>query len=243
MPRFTWLLLLAVMPWSARADLEVVPLRHRTVEQVLPVLKPLVEPGGALSGMQGQLIIRASAANIAELKRVLASIDTRARRLVVSVRQDADEQARDAAAGGRVVIGNDGRSRADIRIRDNAASANERVDQRVQVVEGGIAYIDVGRSIPVPGGYRDTGTGFAVLPRLAGDRVVLDINPRRESVGPRGTVNSQSVSTSLSGRLGEWIELGGIDQVRSSSGGGVLARSSSGQAGARRVWVRVEAVD
>jgi hypothetical protein len=243
MPRLPWLLLLAVLPWTARADLEVVPLRYRTVDQVLPVLRPLVEPGGALSGMSGQLVIRASAANIAELKRVLASIDTRPRRLVVSVRQDADERASDAGASGRVVIGGDGRSRADVRVRDNQASASDRVDQRIQVTEGGIAHLQVGQSIPVPGGYRDVGTGFAVLPRVAGDRVTLDINPRRESVGPRGTVESQSLSTSVSGRLGEWIELGGIDQAGSATTGGLLSRSSSSREGARRVWVRVEALD
>ena len=50
---------------SAQAQQQVVilPLHHRTVEDVLPVLEPLLEPGGALSGMSGQLIIRASPGN------------------------------------------------------------------------------------------------------------------------------------------------------------------------------------
>ena len=45
----------------------------RTIDEAagLPVLRPLVEPGGALSGMNDQLVIRASRANIAELRRVL----------------------------------------------------------------------------------------------------------------------------------------------------------------------------
>ena len=35
---------------------EVISLRHRTAEQVIPVLRPLLEPGGALSGQYNQLI-------------------------------------------------------------------------------------------------------------------------------------------------------------------------------------------
>jgi len=33
----------------AQQALEIIPLRHRTVDQVLPALQPLVEPGGALT--------------------------------------------------------------------------------------------------------------------------------------------------------------------------------------------------
>ena len=63
---FAALLCLALLsPLLARAqqEMEVIPLRHRTVEQVLPTLRPLLEPGGALSGMNDQLILRASRKN------------------------------------------------------------------------------------------------------------------------------------------------------------------------------------
>ena len=58
---------LAVLAGAATAQyaLEIIPLRHRTVEQVLPVLQPLVEPGATLSGTRGQLFVRASPANVA----------------------------------------------------------------------------------------------------------------------------------------------------------------------------------
>src|SRR5256885_10971400 len=50
----------------AQQALEIIPLRHRTLDQVLPALQPLVEPGGALTGQSGQLIVRTSPANLAE---------------------------------------------------------------------------------------------------------------------------------------------------------------------------------
>jgi hypothetical protein len=45
--------------------LEIIPLRYRTVDQVLPALRPLLEPGGTLTGQGNQLIVRASPDNLA----------------------------------------------------------------------------------------------------------------------------------------------------------------------------------
>src|SRR5205807_8255459 len=77
----------------AQQALERIPLRHRTADQVLPALQPLVEPGGALTGQAGQIIVRASPANLAESKRALEAIDRPLRRLQISVRFDDSLEA------------------------------------------------------------------------------------------------------------------------------------------------------
>ncbi|HVP09134.1 MAG TPA: hypothetical protein VMT02_06400 [Burkholderiales bacterium] len=46
-----WLLAAACSAW-AQGALEVITLRHRTAEQVIPVLQPLLEPGGAIRGQR-----------------------------------------------------------------------------------------------------------------------------------------------------------------------------------------------
>jgi type II secretory pathway component GspD/PulD (secretin) len=171
----------------ARADVEVIPLKYRNAEQVLPILRPLVEPGGALTGMQNQLVIRASAANIADIRRVLASLDTQPRRLQISVRQDAEGSAatRGAAVDGNIVVRPGGSSGSvNARVTDSRSTSENNVLQTLQVMEGGIATINVGQSVPVPGrmvtrtvngvivqdttSYRDVGTGFQVMPRVSG---------------------------------------------------------------------------
>ncbi len=91
---FFALLLLFAMPALARQQVEIIELRHRTVEDVLPVLQPLLEPGGALSGMSGQLIVRASEGNLAELKKVLTVIDRPPRQLVIHVSQSRGMDSR-----------------------------------------------------------------------------------------------------------------------------------------------------
>ena len=79
-------------------------------------------------------------------------------------------------------------------------------------------------------------------PRLQGDRVTLDIDPQRETFDDqrRGAVNVQRVATTVSGRLGEWISLGGIDEERSDDRSGILSTRSARSGEQRGVQVKVE---
>ena len=205
----------------AQQALEIIPLRHRTVEQVLPVLQPLVEPGGTLSGSRGQLFLRASPANVAEIKRALDAVDRPSRRLEILVRfDDAQERSR-RALGASGTISSSG-SHVDITAADSRRSAGERVDQRLQVLEGGRAFIVSGQDLP---------SGFEVVPRLAGGNVILEIYQQHRT---------QAASTTLTARLGEWTELAGIATDAARDDRGIAAASSARATQSRRVWVKVE---
>jgi type II secretory pathway component GspD/PulD (secretin) len=197
---------LAVMAVRAVGQnmLEIIPLRNRTVEQLLPALRPLVEPGGTLTGQGNQLIVRTSPANLDDLKRALEALDRPLRRLEVSVRFDEafDAAARGVEASGR--IGNRD-SRVEVRAVDQRTTGAERVDQRIQVLEGGRAFIMAGQSrVLPPGVVWESATGFEARPRVSGETVLVDIAPRRETLNQQ-----QSLGTTVSARLGEWFEVGG----------------------------------
>lgn len=259
-------------------QLEIINLKSRTADQVLPQLRPFIEPGGAISGMNNQIFIRASDANRRQIKELLAALDRPPRRLVISVRQDADSTA--SARGGevsgsvgsdrvriesrRTVVGGAGvtvRSGDDVlrgQVYDSRSAGSERVSQQVQVVEGGRAYINVGTSVPVPlrqvvltpGGaivsdtvvYRDLGTGFTAEPQLSGDLVTLTISPTHDtpgSYGP-GSANVQRLTTTVSARLGEWMQIGGSVQEESSDRDGALRYSTRRGGSGRTVQLKVE---
>lgn len=251
--------LLAALALSALGQaLEIIPLRHRTVDQVLPVLRPMLEPGGALSGQGNQLFVRTSPANLAQLRSVLEAIDQPARRLMVSVRFDQSEQRARSGIEGDVRISTRGDSGARVRIEDSRSASDERVDQRIQVMEGGRAFISTGESRPLPqrqvvrtpGGtvvtdtvvLQEASTGFDVVPRLSGSTVFLDIAPQRQVFAPGGggAIQSQQAASTVSGRLGEWIELGGVDISGGRQDAGVLSSRTSTATGGRRLWIRVE---
>jgi len=213
----------------AQQALEIIPLHHRTVEQVLPALQPLLEPGATLSGSRGQLFLRASPSNADDIKRALAAIDRPSKRLQISVRYDdaLERERRDIQTSGSIGSGG---VRFSGSAQDSRTNANERVDQRIQVLEGSHATIFAGRS----NDYRDVGSGFEVVPRLAGGGVNLEILQRRPN---------QLASTTVNARLGEWVELAGVDEARARDDRGIGSASSRSGSESRRVWVKVEALD
>jgi type II secretory pathway component GspD/PulD (secretin) len=219
----------------AQGSLEVLPLRHRSAEHVIPVLRGLLEPGAAMTGQGYQVFVRTSPANLEELKRALAAVDSPQRPLVISVRFDRAFETQRTS----------GRS-----------SVGERVDQRIQVLEGARAMISAGQSRPLtqrqvssgPGGttvrettqIQDIGTGFEVTPRVSGNTVFLEIHPQREIADARGSVQTHRVSSSISAPLGEWVELGSAEESSARSAAGVLSSREARFAQTRGVWVRVE---
>ena len=258
MRRFALLLLLVAPTVLAQGTLEVIQLRHRTAEQVIPVLQPLLEPGGAMSGQLNQLIVRTSAGNLAQIRAALDAIDRPQRRLTISVRFDSAQEATRRDVQGAVRISSEGNSSAAVRVGDAHSRQDERVDQRIQVLEGGRATIAAGQSRPVrmrqviqtPSGpvVRETteiqgaATGFDVVPRLAGAEVILEIAPQRENFVPgrSGAIQSERIESTVRGRLGEWIELGGASSASSRSEGAILSSRERTMTGDRRVWVKVE---
>jgi len=240
------LLLLGAGAAFAQASLEVIELRHTTAEQVLPSLRPLLEPGGVLTGQRSQLIVRTSPRNLEELRRALQTLDAPARRLVISVRFDAAGQAEQSEASVDARISNRG-SRVELRAGESRGVSGERVDQRLQVLEGGRAYIATGTSFPIRHAdgvqIRDAASGFEVIPRLAGGTVILQIAPQRQSTGALpGSVDSLDSATTVRARLGEWVEIARIEQSSARRDRALGAGATGRDAASRRVWVRVDEV-
>jgi type II secretory pathway component GspD/PulD (secretin) len=270
----------------AQTVLEVIPLRYRQAAEVIPVIQPMPAREGSVSGYQGQLVVRTTPANLEEVKRLLATLDSAPRQLLISVRQDsAAERSRSQAdisvsvggergrvvvppagrdsRGGSVTVG-DGDDSVRLHAIEGRGTQSESGTQTVRVMEGREAFVRAGRSAPVRerqvqrsvvGGkvvervvestqYRDVASGFYVLPRLSGERVMVDVSQQREALlrGASGSASVQGVVTTVSGRMGEWIEIGGVDQEASSQQSVLLGRSSTATRHGGRILIKVEEV-
>jgi type II secretory pathway component GspD/PulD (secretin) len=269
-----WLVAMALAGWLASGfaqQVEVITLNYRTADQVVPILKPLLAPGGTISGMQNRIVVRTTPENLAELRQVLDAIDAAPRRLLISVRQDAAGQStrNEAEISGSVGGGgvratvpgsasNEGGTvvlrRGDDRVKGRAlesrSTASDRSVQTLQVMEGNEAWINVGQSVSVQDGgvtggtYRDIGTGFRVKPRVSGKNVTLEISTQRDSIADAGSgnVDVQRVDTIVTGRLGEWMQLGGVAQQNSRTDRGTVSRSTSTGADDRSVYLKVDEI-
>ncbi len=275
------MLLFSLSAFAQQSVLEVIDLKYRSADQIVPVLKPLLAPGGTISSLQNQIILRTTPQNMAELRKVLAAVDVRPRRLVISVRQEAVGTGLDSEAevsgsigtgdvratvpgsrkqqGGNVEIKGGG-NKASARVLSTQSFANDRGVQSVQVLEGNEALIRVGQSIPIrnesiiqtPQGaqvsqsveYRDADAGFRVRPRLNGDNVTMEISSRRDAVSEPNsqTFSIQRVDTVVTARLGEWIEIGAIDQSRTRSENGTISRRTGSVTDDRKIFLKVDEV-
>jgi hypothetical protein len=236
----------------AQNTLEIIGLRHRVAGEVIPSLQPLLEPGATLSGQGSQLFVRTGPGNLAELRRALEAIDRPARRLLISVRFDSSLEAasRGIEAGARVTNRD---AQVELRAQDSRSRADERVDQRVQALEGARATILTGESRPLrqrqyiqtPAGVvsqevtvvQEMTSGFEVVPRVSGDTVQVEIVQQRASAS-----GYERAGTTASGRLGEWFQLGAVAMGGSRDSSGLASASQSSGGETRRVWIRVDEI-
>lgn len=259
--------------------IETIPMNNRPVEDVIPILRPLVTDGGTVTGINNKLIIKTTPSNLRQIKEVLAQIDNAPRRLIISVKQNVDDnlnvresglsgrynadnvrvESPDTGRGGTIIQGQDSEGNV-IRYRQlqSQSQLQDKNAFRVQALEGNPAFINTGQSVPIPnqtayvtgGGvvvqdgveYRDVTSGFYVLPRLQGENVTLLIASHLSRVSPNQAAifDVQNVETTASGRLGEWIQIGGVSQqYNNESKRNLLGTKQRGQE-RRNVLLKVE---
>ncbi len=253
----------------AQADTEVIPLRSRLAEDVVPAIRPLAGPDGAVSTFGGQLIVRATPERMTEIKRVLAEIDRPPKRLVIHVRhRDAHEgSGRGAGVNARADLADSvtiqtgpGRQRAgaDVYVRDQRTLGESERSEGVQTIEGRSAFIRSGTAVPVPewqsygGGalpyveqgvrYHDATAGFYVTPRLAGDEVLLEISQQtvRPAAGNPPAFAVQQAAATLRARPGQWVSLGGVSGSAAHSSRGIASQYSTRRTEDTAIEVMVE---
>lgn len=251
--------------WTSMAlaqPLEIISLQHRRAGQVLPQLMPFVEAGGALSGVNDLLFLRASPRNQAEIRRLVAALDTPPRRLLIRVRQEGGNTEGTAGAGlsGRVVLGGGAPAVSGAaRVYQSDSRNRSTTQQEVQTIEDGQASIFVGQSLLLPLRQvvltpvgvvvaeslvqRDLGSGFVAVPHLDGERVTLEISPVDATAGSLpDSVNVMRLFTTVSGRLGEWIELGASSSEEHGDTAGIARYGTHSASRQRRLFLQVEAL-
>jgi hypothetical protein len=91
-------------------------------------------------------------------------------------------------------------------------------------------------------GFRDVEQGFYALPRVSGDSVTVQIAAQRDTLLDRdtGAARIQRVGSVISGRLGEWLELGGVTESMEGMDSGTITYRSSSGSDRRRTFIKVE---
>ncbi|MFQ5451683.1 MAG: secretin N-terminal domain-containing protein [Nitrospinaceae bacterium] len=274
----TVLIVSLASPAAAQVRMEIFSLKHRSVTEMIPVIRPLLGEEGRVTGMRNQLVVRATPENLAAVRKLLEKLDTALMNLKITVKQNLGHSLRsreseiEAAArvspgigmgvaperpgsGGLTVSGDRPGVQARGRMVEKGSAEDEIHTQQVITLEGRPAVIYFTRSIPftktesVDFGdksllrqsveYRKMTTGLSILPRLQGNQVVLEVSPVAARAGREG-LETQGVETTVTGRLGEWIELGGMSLNSGAVDTGIAAGSRFEESENHRIFLKVE---
>jgi hypothetical protein len=239
----------AAEPESASDTLTVIPLHHRTAEDLLPQLAPLVEGRGAITGTGDQIFLRSTPEVADEIRELVMSLDRVLRSLWISVRQVFDRRVR------RSMIPPTGDPRGGMDVLGTRFQGFESGVQAVRTLEGKAAEIAIERDVPHPdrrvvlGGaaivddwyYETLGRGFSVIPRLWQDHVSLEIVTRLAPASGNG--ERLEIRTSVDAKLGEWTEIGHVLEEHAARGSGPHAEKSREERTRASVLVKVERLD
>ena len=251
----------------AQAATEILPLHYRTAEELLPLAQSVLGATGRVRAYGNQLIVTAEPAQISELQDVLQRLDTRPRRLLISIDSQQNSSASqdgyrvDGSLGTGNVQVTTGRGEryghSEVRIIDQSRRGSSGSLQQIQATEGYPALIQVGQSLPLTTSgrdaygyptqhteYRDINRGVEVVASVHGDQVQLAIRSQQDQLGSRrGTIDTQSADTRVSGRLGEWIELGGVSENRTDSRSGLLSQRAGSSRQTQGLRLKVELLE
>lgn len=277
------LLALTLFAATAAADsIEVIELRNRPAADLIPVIRPMLDAGGSLTGQGFQLIVRSNPGNLEQIRHLVNALDTAPEQLLISVFQGTERDLRALAMSGGLRYENDHvegsagdhssqQRGAGIRYSTDGTSVTARTlatrgrlsdnpIHQLRVTSGSEGYVETGQSIPYFSGsvwrgprgtsvesavdYKDVTTGFYVLPRVRGEHVTLEISPHKNAVSQTraGAIDTQRATTTVSGPLGEWLQIGGVTEQVERSGSGIGNIASTGSRTNASIWIRAERV-
>ncbi|MEN7334398.1 secretin N-terminal domain-containing protein [Pseudomonas aeruginosa] len=262
------LLATVVLGASAAPRTEVIPLNYRTADDVMAVAQSVIGSEGKVTAYGNQLIVNAEPAKIRELQSVLQQIDSRPHRLLITVdtSENLQQDSRGYSVDGSASAGNieiqSGRGEVNgkdrVRIIRRSTDSRSGGSQQVQATEGYPALIQVGQSVPItstatgPYGqiysqteYRNVNRGFYVTATLTGNLVHVTISSSNDRLSQShpGVIDTQSTNTRVSGKLGEWITLGGVSEQNQADQRGFVRRYSTQGRDDTSLRLKVETLD
>jgi hypothetical protein len=260
--RFSALIFIALLCSNVFAEetvLEVIPLANRPAFEIVPLLSPLLGNTAQIIDNGSNLLVKTTPDRLAEIKAIVSQLDVRQSNLVITVMQSNQSTADELNAAARVQLNGstDYSLRSGGRIIGRLYQTQEKnADKNIQTIrtmEGVPAHIKTGNIYPgqysANYGYAtatesiEATTGFEVIPRLAGQQVVLSVSPWSDKMNGQGQLEVHNAQSTLRVNLGEWVELGGAGESSSSSSNGAFVNTR--QTGGRQmhILVKVDRVD
>jgi type II secretory pathway component GspD/PulD (secretin) len=271
MKRLCTILALLLLTFAVQAaSITTIQLHNRPAEEIIPIVKPMLGAGEVITGSGFNLFLRASPQSLEQVRDIIDALDTAAKMLQISVFQGSERDLQTRSVSGNLQIEkgdasigigsgqnksaggisyNSGKVSGDINASSTQQHQSSKPVHQLRVSEGTEGFIQTGEQIPYLSGsngteYQQVTTGFYVLPRIHGDRVTLQISPFKNSLAKAnaGRVETQSARTTITGRIGEWLPLGGVTEQSNRSQSSLGSSSSTTSRSQQSIWIKADLV-
>jgi len=248
---------------ATESVIKVIPINNRSASELQQLITPLIEDSERVIAGPSNLIIRATPSRQREIQSLIKQLDTQLSNLSITVIQSKTKTAAalNASASVNLKFARNKSLQGSSRIRGHYANtedfSNTDSRQKIQTLNGKPAYIKTGKTYPIqntsiynsPYGYPvissdthliEASTGFQVIPRLSGKQVTLEVSPWSDKMNKNGVLSSQSGHSTIRVKLGQWVEIGGIDQQSQHTKNRVFSHTYSTKNKSMRILIKVE---
>lgn len=193
-------------------------------QALIPVIQPLLAPGGTIGHYQGRLVIRTTAESFNDITRLIADIDRAPRSVRISLRRSSssDDKQRSTTASGS--INQDGKVHGNIGVQRDRQQQQRSDQYTIGTLDGHDAFIDRGNLLQLSGHHPGDTTvlpllqGIAVTPQLLPDgKIRLTVQQRFDERRQTGEVTTQSAESTLLLSPDQWHDLGELTRQGTSA--------------------------
>lgn len=255
---------LTTASFNANSALEIIPLQNRSASELSAIITPLLEGSERVIANRSNLIIKASPAKIEGIKSLIRQLDTPLANLSITVVQSRNTNAQQLNASANVKLyipldkPADFKGSARGRFAQTEGFKNSDNTQVIKTLEGQTATIRTGKIHPVQNfsvaqsAYGqpvvssntqliEASTGFLVTPHLTGEnQVTLEVTPWSDKFNNTGTIDLQGANTTIRINLGEWVEIGGVDEQQHLSKNKTLSHKYSTSNNKLDIFIKVD---
>lgn len=231
--------------YSGAYELEIINLNHRPASEIIPVIKPLLDKDGSLSGEQYVLFINTSQKNLLQLKPVISMLDADLRQLSIIIMQESEVTMKRNGFKLSGVLP----KKTKAKVYSTQHAANNLRQQQIRVTEGQWASIQTGISVPSISRsknangtitesiqYQTIVTRLKIKPQIIGNKVNLKIE---SSIGDKAASTTRRLNTNIQGNLNEWIALGGIRSAVDNSSSGFIFSTQHNSNSMKQIFIKI----
>ena len=249
------------------AEVEVIKVQYRRAAELVPIIETLLSVEGTVtvSERTNSLVVVGTPEAIRRVHDYLERYDQPVEQVKIRVRFGTTETDEEQAVAIRsrystddfsVSTGGRRKDGVDISLADRERRQRSTFESFVVAMSGSPAFIITGKEIPyqsgspfyrryAPGGatttWQSVESGFEVTPTVMGENVHLKIVPRlayddREDA----VIRFFAAQTEVTAPLGQWVEIGGVDQQQNEIFNEIISQSRSGEYAATKMYLMVQ---